>query len=43
LRHGKILECDKELVEKNSKPKAKVAKTGMSGFGNWNAQFFQIK
>jgi hypothetical protein len=34
LRPGKILKGDKEPMEKNSKPKAKVAKTGMSGFEN---------
>jgi hypothetical protein len=36
LRPGKILEGGKEPMEKNSKPKAKVAKTGRSGFGNRN-------
>jgi hypothetical protein len=34
LRPGKILKGDKEPMEKNSEPKAKVAKTGMSGFEN---------
>jgi hypothetical protein len=32
LRPGKILECDKEPMEKNSKPKTEVVKTGRSGF-----------
>jgi hypothetical protein len=43
LRPGKILKGDKEPMEKNSKPKAKVAKIGMSGFENRSVQFFQIK
>jgi hypothetical protein len=43
LRPGKILEGNKELMEKNFKPKAKVAKTGMFSFGEWNVRFFQIK
>jgi hypothetical protein len=43
LRPGKILKGDKEPMEKNFKPKAKVAKTGMSGFGNQDVPFLQIK
>jgi hypothetical protein len=43
LRSGKILKGDKEPMEKNSKPNAKVTKTGMSGFGNRNVWFLQIK
>jgi hypothetical protein len=39
LRSGKILEGDKEPMEKNSKPKAEVAKTRRFGFGNWNVRF----
>jgi hypothetical protein len=39
LRLGKILKGDKEPMEKNFKPKAKIAKTGMSGFGNQDVQF----
>jgi hypothetical protein len=36
---GKILEGDKEPIEKNSKPKAEVAKTGGSSFQNRNVRF----
>jgi hypothetical protein len=43
LRPGKILKGGKEPMEKKSKLKAKVAKIGMSGFGNRSVQFFQIK
>jgi hypothetical protein len=43
LRPGKILKGDKEPREKNSKPKAEVAKTRVSGFGNWSVRFFQTK
>jgi hypothetical protein len=43
LGPGKILEGDKEPMEKNSKRKAEVTKTGRSGFGNRNVQFLQIK
>jgi hypothetical protein len=42
LRPGKILKGDKEPMEKNSKPKAKVAKTGRSSFGNRNVWVLQI-
>jgi hypothetical protein len=41
LRVGKILQGDKEPMEKNSKPKSKVAKTGRSGFGNQTVHFFR--
>jgi hypothetical protein len=40
LRTGKILKGDKEPMEKNSKPKAKVAKTRMSDFGSRSVRFF---
>jgi hypothetical protein len=43
LGSRKILKCDKEPLEKNSKPNAKVTKTRMSGFGNRNVRFLQIK
>jgi hypothetical protein len=39
LRPGKILEGDKEPMEKNSKPKAEAAKTERSGFVNQNVRF----
>jgi hypothetical protein len=39
LRPGKILEGDKEPMEKNSKPKAEAAKTERPGFGNQNVRF----
>jgi hypothetical protein len=43
LRPEKILKGGKEPIEKKSKPKTKVAKTGMSDFGNQSVQFFQIQ
>jgi hypothetical protein len=39
LRPEIILEGNKELMEKNSIPKAKVIKTGGSGFGNRGVGF----
>jgi hypothetical protein len=39
LRPGKILEGDKEPMEKNSKPKTEVTKNGRSGFENRNVRF----
>jgi hypothetical protein len=35
-----MLEGDKKPVEKNYKPKAKVAKNGISGYENRNVWFF---
>jgi hypothetical protein len=43
LRPRKILNGDKEPIEKSSKPKAEVAKIEMSGFGNQSVRFLQIK
>jgi hypothetical protein len=41
LRPEKILKGDKESMEKDSKPKPKVAKTKMSDFENWSVMFFR--
>jgi hypothetical protein len=41
LSPGKILEGDKEQLEKNSKPKVEVPKTKGSGFGNQSAGFYR--
>jgi hypothetical protein len=43
VRPRKILEGNMEPIEKNSKPKAEVTKTGRSGFGNQNVWFLQIR
>jgi hypothetical protein len=43
LRPVKILKGDMEPLEKDSKPKAEVTKTRMSGFGKRSVQVFQIK
>jgi hypothetical protein len=43
LRPQKRLEGDNEPMEKNYKLRAEIAKIGMSGFGNWNVLFLQIK
>jgi hypothetical protein len=43
LRPEIILEGNKELMEKNSIPKAKVAETGGSGFGNRNVWILQVR
>jgi hypothetical protein len=43
LRPEIILEGNKELMEKNSIPKAKVAETGGSGFGNQNVWILQVR
>jgi hypothetical protein len=43
LRTGKILEDDKEPMEKNFKPKIEVAKIERSDFENGNARFLQIR
>jgi hypothetical protein len=43
LRPVKILKGDMEPLEKDSKPKAEVIKTGMSGFGKRSVRVFQIK
>jgi hypothetical protein len=41
LRHGKGLKGIKEPRWKKSKPKAKVTKTKLSGFGYWSIRFSQ--
>jgi hypothetical protein len=43
LRPRKVLKGNKELMEKNCKPEAKVTKTRMSSFGNRSVRFFHIK
>jgi hypothetical protein len=43
LRPVKILKGDMEPLEKDSKPKAEVTKTGMCGFGKRSVRVFQIK
>jgi hypothetical protein len=43
LRTEKILEGDKEPMEKNSKPKVEVIKIERSGFENGNVRFLQIR
>jgi hypothetical protein len=43
LRPEKILQGDKEPMEKNSKPKAEVVKIGRSDSRNWNVRFLQIR
>jgi hypothetical protein len=41
LRHEKILKSIKESIWRKSKPKAEVAKIGVSGFGNRSVRFSQ--